>query len=297
MRASSWPTHLARLKRSTTVFMYSLGDVRSATFSPRARRSRSRCRIFSRSSATVFIRFSRLSPASSGMASVSTVAKAATAANSIAMKRGSCSLVMRRSIMAGSEIEIDHLAHHQDADRHPDEAAREQHPAGGMRPQELDVVGRGQIHEAHDGRRQRADDAGRGLGLHRHRLDLLLHLLAIAQHAREIAERFGQIAARLLLNADHDAEEIALRQRDALVELGAGLAYRNADGLRLDDGAEFALDRLRRIVGDDPDAFKQRQPGLDAAHDDVHGIGKRVEKLALAALAQEAQQPAWRTET
>src|SRR5437868_4109384 len=143
MRASSWPTHLARLKRSTTVFMYSLGDVRSATFSPRARRSRSRCRIFSRSIATVFIRLSRLSPANSGMVSVSTVANAATAANSIAMKRGSCSLEIRRSIMAGSKIEIDHLAHHQDADQHPHGAAREHQATGRMRPQELDVVGRG----------------------------------------------------------------------------------------------------------------------------------------------------------
>ena len=56
--------------------MYCLGDWRSETRSrsPRARRSRSRWRILSRSSATDFMRDWSLSVDSSGMASVSTVA-------------------------------------------------------------------------------------------------------------------------------------------------------------------------------------------------------------------------------
>ena len=61
--------------------MYCLGDCRSATFSfsPRASRSRSRWRIFSRSSATDFMRLSSTFGDSTGIASVSTVATAATA--------------------------------------------------------------------------------------------------------------------------------------------------------------------------------------------------------------------------
>ena len=67
------------------------------------------------------------------------------------------------------------------------------------------------IESAHDEERHDADDRRRSLGLHRHRADLALHLLALAQHAREIAHRFGKIAARLRLNADDDGEEIRLR--------------------------------------------------------------------------------------
>ena len=79
--------------------MYCLGAVRRLTFSLRIIRSRSRWRIFSRSSATAFMRLSSVSPASSGMASVRTVAIAATAANTIVRKRVSCSLSMRSSNM------------------------------------------------------------------------------------------------------------------------------------------------------------------------------------------------------
>ena len=79
--------------------MYCLGDVRSVTLSPRASRSRSRCLILSRSIATDFMRFCRLSAASSGMASVSTVAMAATAANSMERNLVSWILSIRSSIM------------------------------------------------------------------------------------------------------------------------------------------------------------------------------------------------------
>ena len=68
--------------------MYCLGDCRSATFSPRASRSRSRWRIFSRSSATAFMRLPSVSVASSGIASVSTVAIAAIAANTSGQDAG-----------------------------------------------------------------------------------------------------------------------------------------------------------------------------------------------------------------
>ena len=58
------------------------------------------------------------------------------------------------------------------------------------------------------------------------------------------------------------------------IELGAGLADRHADRLRLDDRAELAAHRLRRFAGDDLEAVEQRQARLDAAHDDVDGIGE-----------------------
>ena len=60
--------------------MYIFGDWRSETLLFCTSLSRSRCRIFSRSNATAFMRFDRLSVDRSGMAKVSTVAPVATAA-------------------------------------------------------------------------------------------------------------------------------------------------------------------------------------------------------------------------
>src|SRR5262245_60303312 len=115
--------------------MYGLGVRRSTTFSPRASRSRSRWRIFSRSTATDFMRLDSASVTSSGMASVITVATAPMAANTIARKRGSLSFWIRRSIMARtSEVEVDHLAHDEDADRHPDGATEQHRAAHGLGP-------------------------------------------------------------------------------------------------------------------------------------------------------------------
>ncbi len=80
--------------------MYCLGERRNATFSPRESRSRSRWRICSRSSATDFIRWHSESVTKSGMASVITVAIAATAANNIASRRGLETASIRISNMA-----------------------------------------------------------------------------------------------------------------------------------------------------------------------------------------------------
>src|SRR5262245_45557524 len=106
--------------------MYCLGERRRETFWPALRRSRSRWRIFSRSIATAFMRLPRLSPANSGMASVITVDAAAMAANSIARNRVSAIFSIRKSIMTRAlEIEVDHLLHHEHADRHPHRAAHQ----------------------------------------------------------------------------------------------------------------------------------------------------------------------------
>jgi hypothetical protein len=86
---------LERLKFWTTVFMYALGDCRSVTLLPCARRSRSRSLILSRSKATAFMRIDSVSRANSGIASVSTVAPAAIAANTMVRNCASmnCSIV------------------------------------------------------------------------------------------------------------------------------------------------------------------------------------------------------------
>src|SRR5262249_33509683 len=55
--------------------------------------------------------------------------------------------------------------------------------------------------------------------------------------------------------------------------------------------AEFRFDRLRCLGHDHLDAVEQRQSGLDAADNNVNGIGEMVEELRLAAFPQICQQP------
>jgi hypothetical protein len=64
------------------------------------------------------------------------------------------------------------------------------------------------------------------------------------------------------LNAYHDCKEARLRDRDVLVQLGAGLPERDADRLCLDDGAKLAFNRLDRVIDDDAETFQDREPGL-----------------------------------
>src|SRR6185436_12613114 len=99
--------------------------------------------------ATAFMRLPSESPASSGIAKVSTVATAAMAAKSIARTRVLVRFSAIRLSMAVSEIEVDHLAHHQHADRHPDRAAGQHRPAHWMGPQQFDVCRAGGIDEEH----------------------------------------------------------------------------------------------------------------------------------------------------
>src|SRR5450755_3403799 len=125
-----------------------------------AMRSRSRARIFSRSTATAFMRLSSESPTNIGMANVKTVAIAAMAALTIAMvltlsesiKKSSIGILhpcethdlIRKPVSAfrdhALEIEIDHFLHHQHAHRHPHDGSGEHHAAEWLGPQQRDVV-------------------------------------------------------------------------------------------------------------------------------------------------------------
>ena len=140
--------------------MYCFGDCRSDTFSPRASRSRSRWRIFSRSIATDFMRLSRQSVASSGIASVSTVATAAMAAKIIASSAGVGQVV-------GDQV--DHGVGHQKSkliilrmtmtpiDIQAAQPASIKRPIGCVHKQ-LDVLRAGDVDEDHHRDRQAGDD-------------------------------------------------------------------------------------------------------------------------------------------
>ena len=125
-------------------------------------------------------------------------------------------------------------------------------------PEQFDVAGRHQPDETADRERQRADDAGRSLGLRRHRLDLALHLFAVTKHARQVAERFGKIPAGLLLNGDDDGEEIGFGRGDAVRQSLHGFADREASRQGLADRLARGAHRLRRRGRDDAEAVAAR---------------------------------------
>ena len=72
-----------------------------------------------------------------------------------------------------------------------------------------------------------------------------------------------------------------LRERHARRQALESLWQGNADALLLDDLAELAGQRLGAFAGDDRQAFVERQARLDAAHDDVDGVGELGDELVL----------------
>ena len=123
-------------------------------------------------------------------------------------------------------------------------------------------------------------------------LDLLAHHLARAQHDRQVAQRLGQVAAGLLLDGDDDGEEAQLRRRHALVHLapapGRGSGPRR--GSRPGAGTR-APSGLGRLAGDDLEAVVDRQARLDAAHDDVDGVGEVAGELLASAACRGSRRP------
>ncbi len=136
----------------------------------------------------------------------------------------------------------------------------------------------------------------RGLGLGAERPHLGLQAVAVAQHLGEVGERLGEITAGLRLDGDDDGEEVHLLERHALIHALEGARQRHADLLLLDEVDELAPHGLRRFPGDDLHAVGERQTRLDAAHDDVDGVGKLDQEFGLTALDHARKYPARQTE-
>src|SRR4051794_87072 len=97
-------------------------------------RSRSRWRILSRSSATAFMRLPSGSANTKGMASVKTVAAAASAAKMIVRVWTLIEFSMRSSMDRGLKVEVDHFFHHHHAREHPEGGGGEHHAAERLGP-------------------------------------------------------------------------------------------------------------------------------------------------------------------
>jgi hypothetical protein len=83
---------------------------------------------------------------------------------------------------------------------HPDDATAAGDHQPGVGEELGHVVGVDEVDHAEHDERQRAQNVGRGLRFRRHRLDLQLHLAALAQHVGQVRQGFGQVAAGLPLD-------------------------------------------------------------------------------------------------
>ena len=125
-------------------------------------------------------------------------------------------------------------------------------------------------------------------------IDIALIFSAIFLRSRSTLERLPSASDRLPPDSSAGSRSRCRRSwlrgsasaRSSRVQASA---ERHADRLGLDDGVEFAAERLGRVGGDHLDRFEQRQAGLDAAHDDVDGVGSAAQEFLLAALLQEAR--------
>src|SRR5665213_3599652 len=178
---------LESLSRSTVCFMKVRGSERSERLL-----SVARClaRSSSRRSETAFMRVPSDCRSSNGKPNVTIVAKAKIAVIAVIRKvRSKRMLKMPTSspLMAAlSMLETDHFFHDQNADCHPHGAAGQHDIAQALGKEKCDISGRGEVDERHHSRRQRADDHRGCLGFRRHRTDLALQPLTVAQHEGKV---------------------------------------------------------------------------------------------------------------
>ena len=162
----------------------------------------------------------------------------------------------------------------------------------GVVDQRIHVAGGGNGHHQSDPRGQGSNDKGGRHGFAGEGLDLLPQQLARAEHDGEVVQRFGEVAAGLLLDREHDGEEPHLRRGHAVIHLLEGLIDGGADGDALHQFLELLGQRLRAFCGDQTHAVMHRQTGLDAPYDDVDGVGEFLGEFLGATLGQCGQQPA-----
>src|SRR5437588_2054853 len=99
------------------------------------------------------------------------------------------------------------------------------------------------------------------------------------------------------MNAADVSEDVDSRNVNVHVQLVASLSEANPDGLRLDDAAKLAFQRLGRIMGDYAHTLQQREAGFDATYDHIDRVRERLQEFCLAALLKKSQKPPWQPET
>src|SRR3954463_10925944 len=118
-----------------------------------------------------------------------------------------------------SDPEIAHLEHEDVAEHHPCAGKREAHLGETLIPDAGVEVGRDEIKKEEDDDRQAGEEQRRELALSCERLDLAPHLEALADHARQVREDFGQVATGRALDRNGGDEQRQVFLSDAEVEV------------------------------------------------------------------------------
>ena len=152
----------------------------------------------------------------------------------------------------------------------------------------LDVVRRCN-QDTHGERRRQArkhparDAAVRGDDAH-----LPLHLEALANHVRQVAQNFGEIAAALTLRQHGGHEEPGVEQWDALGKRLERVAQRHAEVLLIVENAELARDGLRRFFRNDCQPGCKGVSGAQRACNQLDRLRKLLLELLHSLLRLEA---------
>src|SRR3546814_16934983 len=104
----------------------------------------------------------------------------------------------------------------------------------------------------------RSDEICRGLRFGRHGPDLELHLPALAQHRREVGERFGDVAAGLALDRDRNDEELEFGGVEPVRGFLERDIHRPADLHLVGAGAKFLAHRAFDLVASARHRFPNR---------------------------------------
>ena len=108
---------------------------------------------------------------------------------------------------------------------------------------------------------------------------LALHLEALADDVRQVAQDLGQVAAALALRQHRGHEEPGVEQRDALGERLERVAQRHAEVLLVVEQPELAGHRLRRLFGDERQPGREGVAGAQRARDQIDRLRELLLEL------------------
>ncbi len=136
-----------------------------------------------------------------------------------------------------------------------------------------------QQQDQHEGRQRRQEPA-----LHppfgRQGPDRPLDQVALADHAGQLGEQLGEVAAGLLLDEHGQDEDLQLDHAGPPGQVAEGDLGREAEVLLLVAVGELGGDRLGELVGDGQQGLAQRLAGADHPGHQLEGVGElRAELL------------------
>src|SRR5713226_3418809 len=125
-----------------------------------------------------------------------------------------------RTGIIGSDLDGDHAPDDEVADEDHEGADRDQDPADEVLEHGPEVGRRHEVHECREHDRQEGDQSSRGSCLRRERGDLALDADSLADGVGDVVEDLGQVATHRAVDGVSRRDEVEVRTRDALGDVG-----------------------------------------------------------------------------